>query len=160
RRRPCLKDSGRDSRRGWRRGEGRHIDTTQFHASARALYEYWQRIHPAAGVLPGRQHFDPAAVVALLPNIALVEVRREPLRFRCRLRGRRIDSINGKSLSGLWLDEAYRDHPNAAPLIREYAQVVESAAPLWRRSDPRVVPVPECRTIEVMRLPLAADGKT
>ena len=137
----------------------RPIDTSTFHASARALYAYWQRIHPPGG-LPGRQHFDPAAVVALLPNIALVAVQREPLRFRYRLLGSRIDSINGKSLSGQWLDEAYADHPRAAELLREYAQVAETGRPTWRRSAPRVVPVPECRTIEVMRLPLAADGRT
>ncbi|MBI3515882.1 MAG: PAS domain-containing protein [Proteobacteria bacterium] len=138
--------------------EARSIDISACHASARALYAYWRRIHPPDG-LPGRQHFDPAAVVALLPNIVLVEVQRDPLRFRYRLLGSRIDSVNGKNLSGQWLDEAYADHAKAAALLREYAQVVETGQPIWRRSEPRVVPMPDCRAIEVLRLPLASDGQ-
>jgi hypothetical protein len=137
----------------------RPIDTSTFHASARALYAYWQRIHPPGG-LPGRQHFDPAAVVALLPNIVLVAVQRDPLRFRYRLLGSRIDSVHGKSLSGQWLDEAYANHPRAAEFLSEYVHVAETGQPIWRRSEPKVVPMPECRSIEVMRLPLAGDGRT
>ena len=99
-------------------------------------------------------------MVALLPNIVLVAVHRDPLRFRYRLLGSRIDSVNGKNLSGQWLDEAYANHPKSAALLREYAQVVETGRPVWRRSDPRVVPAPDCRVIEVLRLPLASDGAT
>jgi hypothetical protein len=129
------------------------------HASARSLLTYWQRIHPPHG-LPGRQHFDPAAVASLLPNIVLVEVHRDPLRFRYRLLGSRVDAVNGKALSGMWLDEAYADHPNAAPLLSEYRQLVETGGPAWRRGNPNVVPEPGCQTIEVLRLPLASDGTT
>ena len=135
------------------------IDVTHLHASARVLFDYWQRIHPAEG-LPGRQHFDPAAVVHLLPNLVLVEVHRAPLRFRYRLVGSRIDSINGKPLSGGWLDEVYADHAKASMVIDAYAQVVATAQPAWWRGTPNVVPEPGCRTIEALRLPLAADGKT
>jgi len=123
------------------------------------LFDYWRRIHPPHG-LPGRQHFDPAAVTRLLPNLVLVEVHRDPLRFRYRLLGSRIDAIHGKSLVGLWLDEAYANHPNADAMLSEYTRVAETRQPIWRRSDPKVVPDPGCRSIEVLRLPLAADGAT
>jgi hypothetical protein len=135
------------------------FDETALHPSARALLTYWLKIHPP-GALPGRQHFDPAAILPLLPNIVLVEVHRDPLRFRYRVLGSRIDAANGKKLTGLWLDEAYVSHANAAGTLREYVQVVETGRPAWRRGEPNVVPEPSCRIIEVLRLPLAADGKT
>jgi hypothetical protein len=135
------------------------IDASAFHASARWLFDYWRSIHPAHG-LPGRRHFDPAAVAPLLPNIVLVDVHRGPLRFRYRLLGSRIDAIHGKTLVGQWLDEAYASHPNAAAMLAEYTRVTETAQPTWRRSAPRVVPDPGCQSIEVLRLPLAADGAT
>jgi hypothetical protein len=140
-------------------GSGRRaIDVTHLHASARTLLDYWERIHPRVG-LPGRQHFDPAAVVQLLPNLVLVEVQRAPLRFRYRLVGSRIDTVNSKSLSGQWLDEAYADHPQASALIGEYARVIATGQPAWHRGEPKVVPAPSCRIIEALRLPLASDGR-
>ena len=133
------------------------IDPSALHASARALYDYWRTIHPA-GRLPGRQHFDPSAVVELLPNIVLVEAHREPLRFRYRLLGSRVDSVNGKSLSGQWLDQAFAGAARGAAVIDEYARVTLTGTPTWWRGLPRVVPAPDCRLIEVLRLPLASDG--
>ncbi len=135
------------------------FDPASFHASARALFECWQAMHPAHG-LPGRQHFDPGSVVELLPNIVLVDVHREPLRFRYRLLGSGVDSIQGRSLSGLWLDEAYAGAANGAVLIDEYTRVATTGTPRWWRGPPRVVPFPGCRLVEVLRLPLASDGTT
>lgn len=98
--------------------------------------------------------------MALLPNLILVEVQRDPLRFRYRLAGSRVDLVSGKPLSGKWMDEAFADHPNAAALIDEYIEVVATGRPMWRRGKPNVVPALGCETIEVLRLPLATDGKT
>lgn len=136
----------------------RPFDLSGAHPAARALWSYWEEIHPPRG-LPGRQHFDPAAVAHLLPNIVLVEVHRAPFRFRYRLLGTRVDSINLQNLGGLWLDEAYANHPKAANVLSEYLRVAELAEPVWRRGEPNVVPVPGCRVIEVVRLPLASDGR-
>jgi len=73
--------------------------------------------------------------------------------------GTRVDSLNGKALSGQWLDEAYAGHAKAADVVDEYRVVAESAKPQWRRGAPNVVPEPGCQTIEVLRLPLSSDGK-
>jgi hypothetical protein len=110
--------------------------------------------------LPGRQHFDPAAVADLLPSIRLVEVHREPLRFRYRLLGSRVDVVHGRSLANQWLDEIHASHRNCEMLIDEYRRVVATGQPTWRRGTPHVVPEPECATVEVLRLPLARDGAT
>jgi hypothetical protein len=136
-----------------------HLDPERLHASAQAMLAHWRGMHPPTG-LPGRQHFDPAAVPHLLANLVLVEVHRAPLRFRYRLLGSRVDSVKARCLSGQWLDEAYAGDPDCAGVLREYTEVVESRAPVWRRGQPRVAPDPNCHTIEALRLPLAVDGRT
>lgn len=136
------------------------IDTAAWHASSRRLLAYWKSIHPAQG-LPGRRDFDPAQVPTLLPNIVLVEVHQPPpLRFRYRLLGTRLDAVIGRPLAGRWLDEVYAGEPDAGSLLDAYARVALSGLPGWRRGDPHVGSDPLCREVEVLRLPLAADGKT
>jgi hypothetical protein len=55
---------------------------------------------------------------------------------------------------------AYAADPNAAILLSDYWKVVETGQPTWRRGTPHVVPEPECVTVEMLRLPLARDGRT
>ncbi|MGD1876654.1 MAG: hypothetical protein ACFB13_04040 [Kiloniellaceae bacterium] len=51
----------------------------------KALFDYWQSIHPAArpggsgdeASLPGRQHLDPIDIPELLPNIWMIDVTHE-----------------------------------------------------------------------------------
>jgi len=135
------------------------IDPTDLHPACRALFDYWRSIHPPAG-LPGRRHFNPSAITALLPTIHLVEVHRSPLRFRYRLLGSQVDVMHGRPLVGRWLDEAFADHPNGRQLVDDYREVAERAAPSWRRGAPRIGLNPDCAALEVLRLPLAADGET
>lgn len=60
------------------------------HPKIRGLTEYWVSIRPP-GLLPGRQHFEPLDVPALLPNLWLVDVIRGAApRFRYRLVGTNI----------------------------------------------------------------------
>ncbi len=71
------------------------------------LYRYWLSIHPARGVLPGRQHFDPVMVPKLLPWLWLAEFDRQPLRVRYRLVGTEQVVAMGRDATGKWLDEAH-----------------------------------------------------
>ncbi len=135
-------------------------DPSRLHPSCRALLEYWEPNHRAPGVLPGRQHFEPLDVAPILPHVWLVEVHREPLRFRYRLLGSHIDWFHGKSLAGQWLHETYADEPTCPLLLADYIEIVETRAPAWRRGPPRVVRAPQCREVEALRLPLAADGRS
>jgi hypothetical protein len=114
-------------------------------------------MHPPRG-LPGRQHFDPADVPELLPNLRLVDVHHDPLRFRYRLLGSRVDVVHGRNLTHQWLDEAHRADRQVDALLDDYRRVVETARPHWRKGAPHVVPEPEIATVEVLRLPLARDG--
>jgi hypothetical protein len=68
--------------------------------------------------------------------------------------------VHGRNLANQWLDEIHASHANGAALLNDYRRVVESGQPTWRRGTPHVVPEPECATVEVLRLPLARDGRT
>jgi hypothetical protein len=46
-----------------------------------AIYDYWRRIAPGPGLLPGRQHLDPADIPKLLLSVRLLGT---PPRFRAR----------------------------------------------------------------------------
>lgn len=137
---------------------GASIDTSKFDPRARALFTYRLRIHPSDGLL-GRKHFDAGEIAELLPDLSLVEVHRNPLRFRYRLLDSRVVFVGGEELTGRWLHEFYAAEQSGADLINDYARVVESGKPTWRRGEPRIMPLCHCKILEVLRLPRASRGR-
>jgi len=127
----------------------------------RLLHEHWLGLHPAPGVLPGRQHFDPADVPSLLPYLWLADVQRAPLRFRYRLLGTEHTHVFGRDYAGHWLDET---HPQieASPGYRQYLAAIQEGRVGYRRGHTLFSPAlpREYRWIERLLLPLARDGKT
>lgn len=131
----------------------------RWHPAVRQMYEYWCSIHPPEG-LPGRRHFDPLMVAAHLPWLWMLDVQRDPLRFRYRLVGTEVVDSHRRDLTGLWLDEAH-PHLRDDPIFFErYRRVALKAEPSWRRGRPRMNLDHEYRTVENVLLPLAADGST
>src|SRR5258707_1296396 len=61
-------------------------DRSSWHPLVCRLYEYWRAAAPP-GRLPGRQHIAPEDIVPLLSRLWMLDVFREPLRFRYRLVG-------------------------------------------------------------------------
>ena len=120
----------------------------------RAIVEYWQSVHPETG-LPGRQHIDPVDIPRLLPNIWLVDVERDPVRFRFRLMGTLVVEYAGEDNTGNWFDQRWPDFDPS-----EYAKVVETGEPTWARGRSRWRPERDFYEIERVRLPLARDGET
>jgi len=134
------------------------VDTADWHASLCFLYEYWRSVSPP-GSLPGRQHFDPAAVVKLLPRLWLLDVQREPFRLRYRLAGTRIVEAIGREVTGQWLDEAH-PHVGADPAsLERYRQVVASGVPSRRKGRATLFHHNDYKTIENAIFPFAADGE-
>ena len=134
---------------------------TGWHPKIDQFHRYWQRIHPAAGTLPGRQHFDPLEIHPLLPNIWLVDVVRPQLRFRYRLVGTRIAEAVGRDTTGMWLDEVHPDLHPGSQTYEHYLSVADQGRPSWRRGRPVFMAYSErCAEIERLLLPLAGDGKT
>lgn len=126
------------------------------HDKMRTLFDYWCSVSPPDRI-PGRQHFDPLDVPELLPNLWLIEVHREPLRFLLRLVGSRIEEYAGERLTGLWF--AQRLTGSALQQVNMALQsVIEDREPSWRRGKPRIRWEKDYLEIERLYLPLAEDG--
>lgn len=121
------------------------------------LYEYWRSISPREEGLPGRQHFDPLDIPALLPWVWLVDAHRDPLRFKYRLMGTEHARLSGRDVTGRWMDEV---HPDFAQLdvYPQWVAVVERAELGYRRGPPLFPLRDEYEEMERLLLPLARNG--
>lgn len=124
------------------------------HPKIAALLDYWRSRHQGTN-LPGRQHIDPAAIPSLLPNLWLVDVVHDPLRFRMRLIGTRVVAYAGEDNTGCWIDEKWPGYDD-----RPFRQVVESRMPSWWRGPSQLRPEKTYVELERIRLPLAGIGTT
>ena len=124
------------------------------HPKVRALFDYWRSVHPKDGGLPGRQHIDPIDIPHLLPNIWLIDVRRNPYRFRFRLVGTLIVNYAGEDNTGKWFDERL---PDFDPGV--FIDLVETGKPSWSRGRSKMRPEKNYYELERVRLPLATDAK-
>ncbi len=123
----------------------------------RRLYDHWRAVHPASGGLPGRQHVDPAAIPELLPWLWMLDVERDPLRFRYRLVGTEQVSAMGADMTGRYLDEA---HPRFLTSLTypDYVAAAERAEIRYHRGPPTFHINKDYVLIERLLLPLAGDG--
>ena len=127
------------------------------HPKVRALVEYWMRMRPA-GRLPGRQHIDPLDIPSLLPNVWLVDVERQPLRFRLRLVGGNVHMTSPFARAGHYIDEFIDTAVRTETLHTSFARLVETRQPEFRRGHPRVPSNRRVRELSRLSLPLASDG--
>lgn len=129
----------------------------------RQLYDYWRSIHPECGGLPGRQHFDPIAVARinprLLPHLSLVDVERNPLRFRLRLIGSAVRLAQQIRRIGGYLDQVTEVWPSATHLASSFVRIVETGEPEFRRGKPYLPVEQSARELSHLTLPLARDGR-
>lgn len=107
--------------------------------------------------MPSRGDINPRDIPRLLPFVSLIEVEREPVRYRVRLAGTRLFDFYNGEITGKYVDElewgAQRDY-----WISSYRRVADAALPAQG-----VVRAPFERTEHLtqfwLRLPLAApDG--
>ena len=98
-------------------------------------------------------------VPRLLPNLWLLEVHRDPLRFWRRLVGTKIEEFAGMNLTGGWVG----DRLSGARLSGVHSflmDVVESKQPNWRRGKSLIRFEKDYAELERLYLPLADDGMT
>jgi hypothetical protein len=129
-----------------------------YHSRVQELYGYWLSIHPSGGALPGRQHFSPVAVRHLLPDLWLLDVQHDPLRFRYRLIGTKLVERHGQDYTGCWLDEV---HPGFASLevYDQFRAAAQEGRIGWRKGRPLFAYERQpWLAIERIILPLASDG--
>jgi hypothetical protein len=122
------------------------------------LHRYWRSISPAPGRLPGRQHFDPLAVPRLLRWLWLLDVHRNPLRFRYRLVGTEHVLVVGRNLTGKWIDEEF-PHFIRLSAFAHFLAAAEHGKVCYRSGFP-VLHVPkDYMQFERIFLPMAQNGR-
>src|SRR5260370_6304800 len=92
-------------------------DRSGWHPLVRQFYEHWLSIAPP-GRLPGRQQVAPEQMVRMLSRMWMLDVHRDPLRFRYRLYGTALVSSLGREAPGQWLDRA-QPEPISNPMGRD-----------------------------------------
>jgi hypothetical protein len=134
-------------------------DRSGWYPLVRQFYEYWLSIAPP-GRLPGRQHVAPEQMVPMLSRMWMLDVYRDPLRFRYRVYGTALVNSLHREMTGQWLDEA-QPRTISNPIVRErFRFVAETGRPTWRRGKSLWDRDPLHPFIETCYVPLAADGKT
>jgi hypothetical protein len=119
------------------------------------LYRYWNE-RRGRRALPARRDIDPLDFSYLLGNIILVDVLREPLRFRVRLHGDALAIRAGYDFTGKFLDQPpisdYR-----AYAIERCKGIVETGRPLAVEHNRVLDGRPH--HYEALWLPLSDDGE-
>ena len=140
-------------------------DTEEAHAppaacnpKIREIYEYWLKIHPPQG-LPGRQHFDPMEIPALLRYLRLLDVERPGPRFKVRVIGTQYAERFGRDATGCYLDEMFENFANSR-FHRGLMEVIGMKRPIWRRGPLQWFCPEQYSRVERIHLPLARDGET
>jgi hypothetical protein len=128
-----------------------------WHPKIHRLMDYWRSLHPAEGLLPGRQHVDPGAIANLLPHLFLVDVERVPLRFKYRLVGTDYVQMMGRDLTGEYLDTVHPGFPG--PILEQYIDTVEHRRPAYRKGPVMYANAKkDYLTVERLIVPLARNG--
>lgn len=108
--------------------------------------------------MPARADFDPVDLKYVLGYLSLIDVQRDPLRFRFRIHASNIAGRVGFDLTGKDVDAIADVHYRK--LVRaHYIAVVEQRRPVVEFRD-RVMTDKVCLHCEVLALPLGNDGET
>lgn len=136
-------------------------------AELRDLLGYWEEQRGRRnGAVPHRNSMVALELAercpALMAHVWMLDVERDPWRFRFRMVSRSIRQSGadagivqvGRYLSDL---DGKRDwHPLYLAMVR----VCETGAPDYRRGIPNITPQPGVATLERLSLPLAHDGRS
>jgi len=130
------------------------------HPTLVALHRYWDGKR-GGRMMPARRDLDPSEIVKLLPHIYMVDVERDPLRFRYRLIGTAICAFLGRDYTGRSVDAAtYGEGDILTRLLQLFTAVVEARAPVAFKGNIWHVSGREWREVEALLMPLSRDGAT
>jgi hypothetical protein len=142
-------------------------DRSAWHPTIQQFYDYWLSIAPP-GRLPGRRHVMPEDLRPLLPRLWMLDVHRDPLRFRYRLAGTFVVWSLGREVTGGWVDELQPERP-LKPIVHDrYCYTALTGRPTWRHGETiwerrpghRLNRLRHFLTVENCIVPLANDGAT
>ncbi len=123
-----------------------------------ALLDYYLQIHPREK-LPSREDFDPFQVPKAMPNMALMDVERNPYRFKYRVMGTTVSYNMEFDGTGKYLDDLVPGVEAQYPHL-DRVQVAETGMPVYRLGQSSVSFRSDFADLERVHLPLASDGKT
>ena len=95
-----------------------------------------------------------------MSRLWILDVFRDPLRFRYRLVGTDITRSVQRELTGQWLDEAQPESLRNVNLRDRYRFILETGQATWRRGQTLWDRDPNHRIVENCLAPLATDGAT
>lgn len=119
------------------------------------LYAYWLE-RKGSRRFPARRDLDPVGLRYILGHLMLLDVLREPLRFRYRLHGSEITLRVGYDLTGKFLDDI-PDPDYRAYAIRRCEALLASGEPLAIRRDRTIDG--KSRSYDALWLPFSEDGE-
>jgi len=120
------------------------------------LYAYW-RGKRGARAMPAWREFDPMELGFILGWLNVIEVHRDPLRFRFRVHGSMLVSYTGVEMTGRFLDE-HPDPEHREFLERMWSDAVESREPQHGLHERTLKE--ERQRFESVLLPLSSDDIT
>jgi len=122
---------------------------------------YMIAIHPADR-LPGRQHFDPLQIPALLSGVVLVAVHRldTRIRFQMKVVGQDVADASPVRTKDRFLDEVVQELPGASVIIDTRMKVLETGHAYLRQGPPTMPFTFKMTVLEYVHCPLAGDGQT
>lgn len=132
------------------------LDTSGWDHRVLRLYNYWRVLCESRGGPPRRDDMDPLDIADILRWVWMVDVHRDPLRFKYRLFGTSHVETMGCERTGQWIDEAFPEFPSSIGYA-DYVSVAEDLKQSYRKG-PAHYHVPDYKTIERIMLPLVDDA--
>ncbi|MBV8535853.1 MAG: PAS domain-containing protein [Alphaproteobacteria bacterium] len=123
----------------------------------RRLHEDWDQ-RRRGREFPARADFDPLDLKYILGDLSLVDVLRDPLRFRYRLHASNLVNRGGIDMTGRLVDEM-PDERRRGNTLRHYNKVMSGRAPSVVSLQNEYTDLRSWHC-EVLVLPLATDGAT
>lgn len=117
--------------------------------------DYWRACR-GDRVAPRRADVDPLDIPDLLPFLSLIEVLREPLRFRYRVIGTAVVEGFGRDATGRYIDESLYGG-EAAAIASTHARLVAEVRPFHRRARMHYTGK-GWQVLDALEVPLVDDG--
>ena len=134
-------------------------DRSSWNSKLSEFFGYWLSIKPADG-LPGRQHFDPLHIPFLMPRVWMLDVLREPLRYRYRLAGTKEVETLQREVTGQMFTDVHPHLAEGSEVFERLNRTGLFGAATYRKGAVVAVHDKKHQTVENCIVPLARDGKT
>ncbi len=121
------------------------------------LYDYW--LNKGGGrQMPRRADIHPGHIPRLLPQVSLIDVEKDPPRYRVRLAGTRLYDVYGREITGIYVEDLEWGD-KAGYWTAAYRRVSDAARPA--QGIVRTPLAGKDHLVQFwLRLPLSDDGRS